>query len=73
MKVFQSCAVLLALLGLVRADDDWWNPANKFNKWAKMKVLIKDITHYQVFTFVELSSTSHSIFMTPNSKVLVFA
>jgi len=40
MKVFQSCAVLLALLGLVRADDDWWNPANKFNKWAKMKALV---------------------------------
>ena len=43
MKVFESCAVLLALLGLVRADDDWWNPANKFNKWAKMKVLNGDI------------------------------
>ena len=60
MKVFQSCAVLLALLGLVRADDDWWNPANKFNKWAKMKVLIKDIRHLQAcfhFCWVILNLT----------------
>ena len=30
--------VFFCLLGLVLADDDWWNPTKKYGKWAKMQV-----------------------------------
>lgn len=31
--------VFLCLLGLVVADDDWFNPTKKYGKWAKMQAM----------------------------------
>jgi len=31
--------VFFCLLGLVLADDDWWNPTKKYGKWAKMQAM----------------------------------